>query len=166
MPCYTIEVDDKASNVVLIHAFKDYCALLFFKGALLKDAKGILIQQTESVQAARQLRFTDVREITKLKTTVKAYLQEAIAVEKAGLNVSMKAAAEFAMPEEFQTKLDASPALKLNLQNKSPLPHPRAISINHVVIKHHLLGHCKNINMVLAIATFEVRFTVDAVLSA
>jgi uncharacterized protein YdeI (YjbR/CyaY-like superfamily) len=108
VPCYTFE----KNNIVLIHAFKDYCALLFFKGALMKDPNEILIQQTENVQAARQLRFTDVREITKLKSTINAYLQEAIAVEKAGLKVSMKPTTEFAMPEEFQAKLDASPALK------------------------------------------------------
>ena len=116
VPCYTFE----KGNVVIIHAFKDYCALLFFKGALLKDAKGILIQQTENVQAARQLRFTDVREVTALKATIKAYLQEAIAVEKAGLKVSMKPTAEFAMPAEFLTKLDASPALKMAFEALTP----------------------------------------------
>jgi uncharacterized protein YdeI (YjbR/CyaY-like superfamily) len=116
VPCYTSD----RNNIVLIHAFKDYCALLFFKGALLKDAKGILIQQTENVQSARQLRFTDVREITKLKSTINAYLQEAIAVEKAGLKVSMKPTAEFAMPEEFQAKLDASPALKIAFEALTP----------------------------------------------
>ena len=112
VPCYTVEVNDKSSNVVLIHSFKEYCALLFFKGALLKDAKSILIHQTENVQAGRQLRFTDVREIMVLKATIKAYLQEAIAIEKAGLKVSMKETAEFAVPAEFQAKLDNSPALK------------------------------------------------------
>jgi uncharacterized protein YdeI (YjbR/CyaY-like superfamily) len=116
VPCYTFE----KANVVLIHSFKDYCALLFFKGALLKDAKGILIQQTENVQAARQLRFTDVREITALKTTIKAYLQEAIAVEKAGLKVSMKPTVEFAIPEEFQARLDASPTLKTAFEALTP----------------------------------------------
>jgi uncharacterized protein YdeI (YjbR/CyaY-like superfamily) len=116
VPCYTVE----KGNVVIIHSFKDYCALLFFKGALLKDAKGILIQQTENVQGARQLRFTDVREITKLKTTIKAYLQEAIAVEKAGLKVAMKPTAEFAMPEEFQATLDKSPALKTAFEALTP----------------------------------------------
>ena len=108
VPCYTFE----KGNVVLIHSFKEYCALLFIKGALLKDAKGILIQQTENVQDGRQLRFTDVREITKLKSTIKAYLQEAIAVEKAGLKVSMKPTSEFAMPAEFQSALDQSAKLK------------------------------------------------------
>ena len=112
VPCYTFGNDEKRGNVVLIHSFKEYCALLFIKGALLKDAKGILIQQTENVQGGRQLRFTDVREITKLKSTIKAYLQEAIAVEKAGLKVSMKPTAEFAMPAEFQSALDQSAKLK------------------------------------------------------
>ncbi len=116
VPCYTSE----KNNIVLIHAFKDYCALLFFKGALLKDAKGILIQQTENVQSARQLRFTDAREITKLKSTINVYLEEAIAVEKAGLKVNMKPTAEFAMPEEFQAKLDASPALKTAFEALTP----------------------------------------------
>ena len=116
VPCYTFE----KGNVVLIHAFNDYCALLFFKGVLLKDPKGILIQQTENVQSARQLRFTDVREIVALKTTIKAYLQEAIAVEKTGLKVSMKPTAEFAMPEEFQAKLDTSPALKTAFEALTP----------------------------------------------
>lgn len=112
VPCYTFGNDEKRGNVVLIHSFKEYCALLFIKGALLKDAKGILIQQTENVQGGRQLRFTDVREITKLKSTIKAYLQEAIAVEKAGLKVSMKPTSEFAMPAEFQSALDQSAKLK------------------------------------------------------
>lgn len=112
VPCYTFGNDEKRGNVVLIHSFKEYCALLFIKGALLKDAKGILIQQTENVQGGRQLRFTDVREITKLKSTIKAYLLEAIAVEKAGLKVSMKPTAEFAMPAEFQSALDQSAKLK------------------------------------------------------
>ncbi len=116
VPCYTSE----KNNIVLIHAFKDYCALLFFKGALLKDAKRILIQQTENVQSARQLRFTDVREIVALKSTIKAYLQEAIAVEKAGLKVIKKETAEFAIPEEFQAKLDTSPALKTAFEALTP----------------------------------------------
>jgi uncharacterized protein YdeI (YjbR/CyaY-like superfamily) len=120
VPCYTFGNDKQRGNVVLIHAFNDYCALLFFKGALLKDGKGILIQQTENVQSARQLRFTNVREITKLKSTIGAYLQEAIAVEKAGLKVAMKPTAEFAMPEEFQAKLDESPALKIAFEALTP----------------------------------------------
>ena len=120
VPSYTIENDKNSGNIVLIHTFKDYCAVLFFKGALMKDAKGILIQQTENVQSARQLSFTDVWEITKLKTTIKAYLQEAIAVEKAGLKVTKKETAEFAMPEEFQAKLDESPALKTAFEALTP----------------------------------------------
>jgi uncharacterized protein YdeI (YjbR/CyaY-like superfamily) len=112
VPCYTFEHDNYNGKIVLIHVFKDYCAVLFFKGALLKDAKGILIQQTKNVQAARQIRFTGVEQIVKMKAVLKAYIAEAIAVEKAGLKVDMKPTAEFAMPEEFQAKLDASPALK------------------------------------------------------
>ena len=107
-PCYTFQ----KRNIVLIHGFKEYCALLFFKGALLKDADGILIQQTENVQAARQIRFTDVREIVQMEPILKAYLHEAIEVEKAGLKVKLKKTSEFAIPEEFQKKLDALPALK------------------------------------------------------
>jgi len=107
-PCYTFE----KSNIVLIHGFKEYCALLFFKGALLKDADGILIQQTENVQAARQIRFTSVREIVKLKPILKAYIKEAIEVEKAGLKVKYKKTSQFKAPEEFQNKLDQNPALK------------------------------------------------------
>lgn len=107
-PCYTFE----KTNIVLIHAFKDYCAFLFFKGALLKDPEGILIQQTENVQSARQIRFTSVKEITKMKRTLKAYIYEAIEVEKAGLKVEMKKTTEFNVPEEFQKKLDKTPGLK------------------------------------------------------
>jgi uncharacterized protein YdeI (YjbR/CyaY-like superfamily) len=124
VPCYTFENDknsDKNSHkVVLIHVFKDYCAVLFFKGALLKDAKGILIQQTENVQAARQIRFTSVQQIAGMATVLKAYIAEAIAVEKAGLKVDMKPTAEFVMPEEFQTRLDKSPALKTAFETLTP----------------------------------------------
>jgi len=107
-PCYTFE----KRNIVLIHVFKEYCALLFFKGALLKDPKGILVQQTENVQAARQLRFTNVREIGKMKSIVKTYIREAIEVEKAGLNVKLKKTSEFKMPEEFHNQLDKNPVLR------------------------------------------------------
>jgi uncharacterized protein YdeI (YjbR/CyaY-like superfamily) len=107
-PCYTFQ----NSNIVLIHGFKDYCALLFFKGALLKDANGILIQQTENVQAARQIRLTNVPEIVKMEPILKAYIKEAIQVEKAGLKVNFKKISEFVIPEEFQKKLDQIPALK------------------------------------------------------
>jgi uncharacterized protein YdeI (YjbR/CyaY-like superfamily) len=107
-PCYTFE----KSNIVLIHGFKDYCALLFFKGALLTDANGILVQQTENVQSARQIRFTNVREIVEMEPILKAYIYEAIEVEKAGLKVNFKKTSEFKIPEEFQNKLDETPALK------------------------------------------------------
>src|ERR1700761_6376486 len=107
-PCYT----EEKKNIVLIHVFKEYCALLFFKGSLLKDSKGILIQQTKNVQVARQIRFTSVQEIKKLAPTLKAYIYEAIEVEKAGLKVTLKKTAEFDMPEEFQKVLDKKPALK------------------------------------------------------
>ena len=107
-PCYTFQ----NSNIVLIHGFKDYCALLFFKGALLKDAKGILVQQTENVQAARQIRFTNVREIVEMEPVLKTYIKEAIEVEKAGLEVNYKKTSEFVIPEEVQNRLDESPALK------------------------------------------------------
>jgi uncharacterized protein YdeI (YjbR/CyaY-like superfamily) len=107
-PCYTFQ----KSNIVLIHEFKEYCALLFFKGALLKDADSILIQQTENVQAARQIRFTNLREIVQMEPILKAYIREAIEVDKAGLKVALKKTSEFPVPEEFQVKLDANPALK------------------------------------------------------
>lgn len=107
-PCYTY----KKSNIVLIHVFKEYCALLFFKGALLKDPKGILIQQTENVQAARQVRFTNVKEITKLKAVLKAYIYEACEVEESGVKVPMKKTKEFSVPDEFQQKLNKNAALK------------------------------------------------------
>src|SRR5437764_738518 len=107
-PCYTFQ----NSNIVLIHGFKDYCAVLFMKGSLLKDAKGILVQQTKNVQAARQIRFTNVREIVEMEPVLKAYIKEAIEVEKAGLEVNYKKTSEFVIPEEFQNGLDESPALK------------------------------------------------------
>jgi uncharacterized protein YdeI (YjbR/CyaY-like superfamily) len=105
--CYDLD----GGNVVLIHGFKDYCALLFMKGALLKDPKGILIQQTKNVQAARQIRFASLADINKHKAAVKAYLREAIAVEKSGVKVEMKSAAEFDVPEEFLNRLDDDPRL-------------------------------------------------------
>ena len=120
-PCYTLpqarlnKSSGRASgksNIVLMHGFKEYCALLFFKGALLKDSKGILIRQTENVQAARQIRFTNVREIVRMKATLKAYIKEAVKVEEAGLKVTLKKTSEFKIPEEFQTKLDEIPGLK------------------------------------------------------
>ena len=107
-PCYTFE----NTNIVLIHGFKEYCALLFFKGALLNNPNGILIQQTKNVQSARQIRFTNVREIVKMEKKLKAYVYEAIEVERAGLKVKLKKISEFEVPEEFQKRLDKSTALK------------------------------------------------------
>jgi len=107
-PCYTFE----NTNIVLIHGFKEYCALLFFKGALLNDPNGILIQQTKNVQSARQIRFTNAREIVKMEKILKAYVYEAIEVERAGLKVKLKKTSEFKIPEEFQKRLDKSTALK------------------------------------------------------
>jgi uncharacterized protein YdeI (YjbR/CyaY-like superfamily) len=115
-PCYTFG----NSNVVIIQGFKEYCALLFCKGALLKDANRILIQQTENVQAARQIRFTNVPEIAEMEPIVKAYIREAIEVEKAGLEVNYKNTSEFAVPEELQTKLDAIPDLKKAFEALTP----------------------------------------------
>lgn len=116
VPCYTFE----NKNVVLIHGFKDYCAILFVKGALLKDAQHILIIQTENVQAARQVRFTNVREITKLEAALKAYIREAIEAEKTGLKVEYKKTAEFKMPEEFRIKLAEDPSLKEAFEGLTP----------------------------------------------
>ncbi len=107
-PCYQLD----KRNIVLIHVFKEYCAVLFFKGALLNDPKGVLIQQTENVQAARQMRFTSVAEIAKLKSVLKAYIKEAIAVEELGLKVELKKTKEYPMPEELKHKLEELPALK------------------------------------------------------
>ena len=115
-PCYTFE----KKNIVLIHGFKEYCALLFHKGAFLRDAHGILIQQTENVQAARQIRFTNVQEIVEMETTLKAYIYEAIEVEKAGLEVSFKKKTEFTIPEELQNKFDEIPALKTAFEALTP----------------------------------------------
>lgn len=116
VPCYTFQ----KSNIVLIHVFKKYCAVLFFKGALLNDPIGILVQQTENVQAARQIRFTDVEEIVEMEPVLKAYIHEAIEVEKAGLEVPFKKTAEFNIPEEFQKKLDETPTLKTAFESLTP----------------------------------------------
>ena len=115
-PCYTFH----RKNIVLIHGFKEYCALLFFKGALLKDDHGILIQQTENVQAARQIRFTTVKEITALEQTLKAYVHQAVEVEKAGLKVPLKKTEDFTIPEELQQKLEEIPALKTAFKALTP----------------------------------------------
>jgi uncharacterized protein YdeI (YjbR/CyaY-like superfamily) len=115
-PCYTFQ----NSNVVIIHGFKEYCALLFCKGALLKDAHHILIQQTENVQAARQIRFTNLREIIEMEPTVKAYIHEAVEVEKAGLEVNYKKTSEFPVAEELQNKLNEIPAFKKAFKALTP----------------------------------------------
>jgi len=115
-PCYTLN----GKNVVLIHGFKEYCALLFMKGALLKDPKGLLIQQTENVQAGRQIRFTHVNEIIKMEKTLKAYIQEAIKAEKAGLQVEKRKTSDYAIPMEFQVRLDGHPALKAAFDALTP----------------------------------------------
>ena len=115
-PCYMFQ----GKNIVLIHGFKEYCGLLFFKGALLKNAKGILIQQTKNVQAARQIRFANVREIVKLAPILKTYIREAIEVEKAGLKVNLKKTSEFNIPEELQNKLDEIPPFKTAFETLTP----------------------------------------------
>ncbi|MEC1431117.1 YdeI family protein [Bacillus subtilis] len=115
-PCYTYN----NKNVVLIHGFKEYCALLFHKGALLQDTDGILIQQTENVQAARQIRFTNVQEINELENNLKAYIHEAIEVEKAGLKVEVNKNIELNIPEELQKKFDEIPALKIAFEALTP----------------------------------------------
>lgn len=115
-PCYSLQ--DK--NIVLIHAFKEYCALLFFKGVLLKDDHHILIQQTKNVQSARQLRFTNLKEIGKLAPVISSYIQEAIEVEKAGVQVKLKKVTEYEIPEEFQKRLNKSAALKKAFQALTP----------------------------------------------
>lgn len=115
-PCYMAE----GANIVLIHGFKEYCAYLFFKGALLKDPKGILIQQTENVQSGRQIRFTGLVEIVKLEKTLKAYIREAVEVEKAGLKVELKKTTDYAVPEEFRARLDSDRALKAAFEGLTP----------------------------------------------
>lgn len=116
VPCYTVE----NSNVVLIHGFKQYCAILFIQGALLKDAKSVLIQQTQNVQSARQIRFTSLFEIVEMKDVIKAYIEEAIEIQKAGLKVDFKKTREFSVPEEFRVKLDGMPDLKTAFEALTP----------------------------------------------
>jgi len=116
VPCYMLQ----KSNIVLIHEFKEYCAFLFFKGALLTDAKGILVQQTKNVQATRQIRFANVQEIVEMESILKAYIHQAIEVEKAGLKVDFKKTTEFDIPKEFQNKLDEMPALKEAFEALTP----------------------------------------------
>lgn len=115
-PCYALN----GKNVALIHGFKDYCAILFHKGALLADPKGVLIQQTKNVQSARQIRFTSVQEVRKLKSTVKAYVREAIEIERAGLKVQFKKTEDFALPEEFESKLRTNAGLKAAFSALTP----------------------------------------------
>ncbi|THF76398.1 YdeI/OmpD-associated family protein [Cohnella fermenti] len=115
-PCYTH--DNK--NIVLIHGFKEYCALLFHKGALLKDPHGILIQQTENVQAARQLRFTSASQIEELQLIIKSYIDEAIEIEKAGLKVALKKHEDYAVPEELHNKFEEIPELKTAFEGLTP----------------------------------------------
>jgi uncharacterized protein YdeI (YjbR/CyaY-like superfamily) len=121
-PCYALPDADpkKSGNVVLIHGFKEYCALLFFKGALMKDKQNLLIQQTENVQSARQMRFTKATEIVKLKATIKSYVKEAMALEKSGAKVELKKTAEFKMPDEFREKLNEIPELKTAFKALTP----------------------------------------------
>ncbi len=115
-PCYT----SHNRNIVLIHEFKEYCAILFFKGVLLKDMEGILIQQTQNVQSARQIRFTNIQEVTRIENTLKNYIKEAIEVEKSDLKVEFKKPTEFQISEEFQVKLNEIPALKTAFEKLSP----------------------------------------------
>ncbi len=115
-PCYSLN----KQNIVLIHGFKEYCAYLFFKGSLLNDAQGILIQQTKDVQSARQVRFTNAAEIAEMEPILKAYIYEAIEVEKAGLKVELKKTSDFEIPGEFQSKLDHIPALKTAFEALTP----------------------------------------------
>lgn len=115
-PCYTLQ----KSNVVLIHGFKEYCALLFMQGALLKDTKRILVQQTENVQSARQIRFASIGEILKSNSTIKAYIKEAIQIDKAGLKVELKKTTEYKIPIEFKNVLDDMPELKAAFHNLTP----------------------------------------------
>jgi uncharacterized protein YdeI (YjbR/CyaY-like superfamily) len=115
-PCYTFQ----KKNVVLIHGFKEYCALLFFKGALMKDPQKILIQQTKNVQIPRQIRFTNVREVVRMRSVLKAYVREATEVQRAGVKVIRKKTSDFKIPAEFKSKLDESPALKKAFRSLTP----------------------------------------------
>ncbi|WP_152270587.1 YdeI/OmpD-associated family protein [Agriterribacter humi] len=124
-PCYTCPTGstgrvDNGANIVLIHVFKEYCAFLFFKGALLQDPNGILIQQTKNVQSVRQIRFTNVKEIVQQKNILKAYIYEAIEVEKSGLKVKLKKTSDYSIPEEFQARLNKKPALKKAFEALTP----------------------------------------------
>ncbi|MGE7370104.1 YdeI/OmpD-associated family protein [Neorhizobium sp. NPDC001467] len=115
-PCYTVE----GANAIIIHGFNDYCALLFFKGVLMKDPQNILIQQTKNVQATRQIRFTQAVEIARMRDVLIAYVQEAVTVEKAGLKVAYRKTEEFPVPQEFQARLEAAPELKTAFEALTP----------------------------------------------
>jgi uncharacterized protein YdeI (YjbR/CyaY-like superfamily) len=115
-PCYTYE----GKNIVLIHGFKEYCALLFHKGALIKDSKGLLIKQTENVQMPRQIRFTSVGEIIKLKSSIKDYIKEAVEIEKSGKKIEMKKVADYTVPEEFRRALEDNEAFKKAFYSLTP----------------------------------------------
>ena len=115
-PCYTLN----GANIVLIHGFKDYCALLFFKGALMTDTAGVLIQQTKNVQAARQIRFTSADEISGMENVLKAYVAEAAEIERSGAKIDFKGTDKFAVPEEFQAKIDSTPSLKTAFEALTP----------------------------------------------
>ncbi len=116
VPCYTFQ----NGNVVLIHGFKEYCAILFINCALLKDPQGILVQQTQNVQAGRHVRFTNLQEIAGAEPVLRAYINEAIEIERAGLKVDFKKTAEFNMPEEFVNKLDEVPGLQEAFEALTP----------------------------------------------
>jgi uncharacterized protein YdeI (YjbR/CyaY-like superfamily) len=115
-PCYSVD----GKNVILMHGFKEYCAVLFPKGVLLEDTKGVLVQQTENVQSARQIRFTNVKQIEKLAKTIKAYVYEAVEVERSGVKVPMKETKDFKMPVELKSALDGSKALKKAFEALTP----------------------------------------------
>jgi uncharacterized protein YdeI (YjbR/CyaY-like superfamily) len=116
-PCYTLEDD---SNVVLIHGFKEYCALLFMKGALMRDEDGLLVQQTKNVQSGRQIRFKNLREIQETKDVLKEYIENAIEIERSGATVQLKSTEEYEMPEELQNRLDSDPKLKAAFERLTP----------------------------------------------
>lgn len=116
VPCYTY----RKGNIVLLHEFKDYCAILFVKGALLQDAHGILIQQTANVQAARQIRFTHAKDVIEMEPILKAYILEAVEIEKAGLEVEFKKNADWVIPEELQNRFDEMPTLKVAFEALTP----------------------------------------------
>ena len=135
-PCYTFQ----EANIVLIHGFKEYCALLFFKGALLKDPKGILIQQTQNVQAARQIRFTSVRQVVEMEPVLKAYVYEAIEVEKAGLKVDYKKTSDFKIPEEFQIRNSNAYSLAVQVARAGGVPKLLPIARDTVEHTREMVG--------------------------